>query len=201
MRRLSPALLVWLAACTGYTPPAPPSPRDATPIAASSGTSWDAAIDLLAARNIPIRTLERASGFIATEQLSVGTTDGLAWADCGKFNGQRVGPNSGIYNVLVRGDFTHSSVKATVRWVYRTTKARTYECATSHVWEEGFEAGVKMRAEHALPPPSPVGQGASPPSDLSSGVTGDGRPNNLLLGDVGFRRAIGDMQRKGLILG
>ncbi|MGH9897071.1 MAG: hypothetical protein ACREA0_34765, partial [bacterium] len=55
----------------GYQPPAPPMPRDATEVTASFGRTWDAVIDEFADRNIPIRTIERASGLIATELLSI----------------------------------------------------------------------------------------------------------------------------------
>src|SRR5712691_3823983 len=125
MKRLITACTALVAACSfhGYTPPEPPSPRDATQVDASMGRTWDAVIDLFAARTIPIRTIERVSGIIVTERLSVGREDGLAWADCGKESGfghsaVRISPNYGTYNVLVRGDSMHSSVKTTVRWVH-----------------------------------------------------------------------------------
>jgi hypothetical protein len=118
------------------------------------GRTWDAVIDLFAARTIPIRTIERASGIIVTEQLSVGP-EGLTWADCGKeksVNGTvHLRPNYGTYNVLVREDSTHSSVKVTVRWVYsylgRTMESSVTECSTKHVFERVLEADAKARAE------------------------------------------------------
>ncbi len=66
-------------ACLRYSPPAP---RAATRVGATMGATWDAVIDLFAARNIPIRSIERVSGIIVTDILSVGD-DGPRWADCG----------------------------------------------------------------------------------------------------------------------
>lgn len=110
------------------------------------GRSWDAVIDMFAARNIPIRTIERASGIIATEPLAVGD-EGKDWADCGQNNGTVLSPNFAIYNVLVRGDSASSRIKATVRWTLTTSATESIECSTSHVWERELEAAAKGRAE------------------------------------------------------
>ena len=208
MRRLLAFVLV-CAACNSYRAPLPPAPRDATHVRASAGQTWDAVADLFAARNIPIRTSEPAFGFVATEDLPVGT-EGETWADCGTLNSVHVGPEHAIYNVLVRGDSASSSVKATVRWTYMAAKLGMIECSTSHAWEEAFEADVKAHAERArvardagAPAPG-LAPGTVPPvagSDESSGGAANTRPNKLLLSYEAFRRAMGDMQRKGLILG
>jgi hypothetical protein len=157
MERLATASVVLLSACGGYTRPEPPSPRDATQVNVSMGRTWDAVIDLFAARTIPITTIERVSGIIVTERLSVRSEDGLAWADCGKTSSFMtravpIPPNYGTYNVLVRGDSSRSSVKATVRWVHLDFKhldieSGVIECSTKHVYERALEAGVKDRAE------------------------------------------------------
>src|SRR5689334_6312594 len=80
------SLCLLFVCCSSYEPPPPPEPREATHVDASMGRTWDAVIDQFAARNIPIRTIERASGLIATDQLTVGR-EGYWWADCGKDNG------------------------------------------------------------------------------------------------------------------
>jgi hypothetical protein len=204
MMRHPVAFLLLCVACNSYQAPLPPAPRDATHVSASAWQTWDAVVDLFAARSIPIRTIERASGFVATDELSVGP-EGRKWADCGKLNSVRLGPERAIYNVLVRGDSASSSVKATVRWTYSATKLGTIECSTSHAWEEGFEAEVKADAEggrtgrHAatLSP----GVAPAPGSDGQSRSAANARPNNLLLSFEGFSRAMGDMRRKGMILG
>lgn len=153
MKRVAIVSAALLSSCGGYTPPQPPSPSDATQVNASMGRTWDAVIDLFAARTVPITTIERVSGLIVTERLSVGREDGLAWADCGKTSGfmtatVHIAPNNGTYNVLVRGDSTRSSVKATVRWVHLDYKdGGVIECSTKHVYEQALEDAVKIRAE------------------------------------------------------
>ena len=148
MHRYVAAFLVLLPACYKYQPPPPAEPRDATSVNASMGETWDAVIDLFATRNIPIRTIERASGIIATEGLKVEEEDGAEWADCGKYGNIHYRPTTGIYNVLVRGDSSSSTVRTTVRWSYITPKVNL-DCTSSYVWEQGLEQDVKARAEIA----------------------------------------------------
>jgi hypothetical protein len=147
MHRNLAALLLLLLACVKYQPPPPAQPRDGTHVPASMGQTWDAVIDLFAQRNIPIRTIERASGIIATEGLNVGE-DGKLWADCGKAGRDRLYPNSAIYNVLVRGDSVSSTVRTTVRWSYLGGD-RNLDCTSNYAWELEFEHEVKTRAEAA----------------------------------------------------
>jgi hypothetical protein len=203
------AFVLLCAACNSYRAPLPPAPRDATHVHASAEQTWDAVVDLFAARDIPIRTSEHAFGFVATEDLPVGA-EGRTWADCGTLNSVHVGPEHAIYNVLVRGDSASSSVKATVRWTSMAAKSGMIECSTSHAWEEAFEAEVKAHAEGArvargAAARAPgVARGTVPPvagSDESSGGAANTRPHSLLLTFEPFSRAMGDMQRKGLILG
>ena len=133
---------------------------------ASMGRTWDAVVNQFAARNIPIRTIEKASGLIVTDQLSIGR-EGYRWADCGLTGGgtsnyqkpplpvgssgpapESLGPTHATYNVLVTGDSLESTVKATVRWVYNRK-----ECATNHSWERSLELQVKQTAELNAPIP------------------------------------------------
>lgn len=151
MRRLMSALaLLSLAACTPMRPPAPPVQRAPTDVHASFGATWDAVIDLFAERSIPIRNMERASGFIVTEQLVISDVvmaDSVA--DCGTdIMGTPKFATRGSYNVLVRGDSSASTVKVTARWI-RTESHSTdvTECSTRGVWETAFENDVKRRAE------------------------------------------------------
>ena len=54
---------------------------------------WNAVVDVFSERNIPIKTIDRTSGLIATEQLSVASsTDTGGWADCGTTMGTAVRP-------------------------------------------------------------------------------------------------------------
>jgi hypothetical protein len=135
-------------ACASRTPPQPPIPRAPTTVWASLDGTWDAVIDVFAARNIPIRTIERVSGLIVTDPLTIAGDDGRDWADCGKVNGRVILPDNATYNVLVRGDSVTSTVQTTVRWTRWLEGAPSpVECSTTHVWERDFEEQIKRRAE------------------------------------------------------
>jgi hypothetical protein len=218
MHRFLAAFLVLLPACYRYQPPPPAEPRDATSVNASMGETWDAVIDLFATRNIPIRTIERVSGIIATEGLSVDSADGLKWADCGRVGPRQIHANNAIYNVLVRGDSANSSVRATVRWGRLSLKEGDLECASSYVWERGLEEDVMTRAEAAHRsaqiessperPSAGSAQTASNPArtvgnrdSVSPGPARRTRSNGELLESVSFRLAVQDAVRMKLIAG
>jgi hypothetical protein len=97
-----------------------------------------------------IRTIERVSGIITTDGLRVDPEDGAAWANCGKKGRVRYRPNMAIYNVLLRGDSSQSTVRATVRWSYWTLKDGGLECTGTYVYERDLEALVKSRARAGI---------------------------------------------------
>jgi hypothetical protein len=102
MKRLRVFTVLVAAACA-QTPPGPPTPHSAMEVAASFGRTWDASIDQLAHRTLPIKTIERASGLIATDLLSLDSTF-YSVADCGKDgDGGAFVPSNATFNVLVRG--------------------------------------------------------------------------------------------------
>jgi hypothetical protein len=115
-------------------------------VAASVGRTWDAVIDLFADRNIPIATMERVSGFIATQTLSVGR-EGTEWADCGSFKSTPIVPDHVVYNVRVLGDSSQSTVRVTTRWTQGSKSELPSDCPSKGVWETDFEKAVKARAE------------------------------------------------------
>src|SRR5687768_3540161 len=96
--------------------PQPPPQRAPAQVNASFGKVWDAVIERFADDNIGIRTLERASGFVASEPMNARGT-GALYADCGTYgyHGQ-LAPETAAFNILVRGDSIRSTIKATVRW-------------------------------------------------------------------------------------
>jgi hypothetical protein len=157
-RRTARLLVAITSACaTKNIPPGPPTPHEATEILASRGRTWDVVIEFFADGNIPIRTMDRASGFIATELLGVHSREATAWADCGRkvaggFAPQdatlEIVPTLAIYNVLVRGDSSSSTAKITVRW---SIGAGAGECSTRGRWEVEAEQDIKLRAEAAGP--------------------------------------------------
>ncbi len=122
------------------------APRPPMEVAASVGRTWDAVIDLFADRNIPIATMERVSGFIATQTLSVGR-EGVEWADCGSVMSTPVVPDHAVYNVRVLGDSSQSTVRVTTRWTQSSKSDLSPECPSRGVWETDFEKAVKARAE------------------------------------------------------
>ena len=132
----------------------PPAPaREAKAVGASFGRTWNAVIERFAEDNIPIRTLKRASGFIATEPMTVSALMNAEadWADCGTapFIG-RLYPTAASYSTLVRGDGARSTVTASVRWttaVGSEDYASTRECTTTGNWEAAVEEGIAARAE------------------------------------------------------
>jgi hypothetical protein len=209
MKLLACAACLLLAGCGSYRPPPSPTPREASQVYASVGETWDAVIDLFATRNIPIRTIERASGLIGTDPLSVGA-EGSAWANCGVQNGRVLGPNRAIYNVLVRGDSNEATVRTTVLWT-RVSQDQSTECTSTYIWERGLEMEVKERAELlvrrgvrpvARPTPAPPGQpSAAPPSPVTPAASATIRTADELMNNLGFRRAMTDAQRIGIVTG
>jgi hypothetical protein len=150
MRKL---LIVLLAVCACQpVAPAPPTPRNAVDVSASFGRTWDALIDQFAARNIPIKTIDRSSGFIATDALKTSLADS-SWSDCGKDWMQTViRPTDATYNAVVRGDSSGSNLRVTVRWVangvaHIGSQGSFVECSTRGTWEAEFERLVKAAAE------------------------------------------------------
>ena len=150
--RFAPALLVLALGCT-VTPPKPDIVRTGTSVNASMGRTWDAVIEQFATSNIPIRTIERASGLIATEQLSVPAQYYKGgYYDCGSSLGTPNIAKHAVYNALVRGDSSHATVRVSVKYsgegrdVIAAT-VTSVDCTTQGRWETEFEAAVKAKAE------------------------------------------------------
>lgn len=141
------------AGCSRWAPPAPPAPRGPMEVSAPAAKTWDAVIDVFSARNIPIKTLDRSSGFIAAEQMTVPRVDGRGvaspYADCGVYNRVPQNPTHANYNIRVKGDSTRSTVLVTVLWkdVYDPQLGLTMECTTKGVWEADAEREIKRLAE------------------------------------------------------
>lgn len=172
--RITPwcALLI-AGACAPNRPPGSPVIRDATAVNASFGRTWDAVIDVFAEQNIPIRTMERASGFIAAERTNIAYDTpedpayGEQFADCGTVGRIVLIPGSATYNIVVRGDSTRSTVKVTVKYLNhgvdrtRTTTLIARECATRGVFEsateEALSGALRRDGSAARPSPSTAG--------------------------------------------
>jgi hypothetical protein len=203
------AACVLLAGCSSpaYQPPPRPAPREASHVVASMGQTWNAVIDVLALRNIPIRTFERASGLIVTDELRVGD-EGGAYASCGTVDGKVLPPDRATYNVLVRGDSSQATVRTTVLWS-RTEEPGAADCASSYIWERALETDVKARAERqgrmvaremVQLQKAPPGQPTVEPDPLVTGPPTI-RKADELMENLGFRRAMTDAQRIGIVSG
>lgn len=140
-----------------YTRPASVAPeRSPMVVNAPVDQTWRAVIDHFADSNIPIRTIDRGSGLIATDDLLIQdpTEARLSWADCGSKVGEPVAAEKAVYNVRVResGD-TLSTVQITVRWSAPTVRDAWTDqnvqpvCVTTGTWEEMAERSIKERAE------------------------------------------------------
>ena len=154
MRTTALLLLTLAVVGCGAQAPAPPVPRaDVTVVNASFNRTWDAVIDDFASQNVPIKTIDRTSGIVVAEVLSVAPDVGKQWADCGTDMFRKLAPTSATYNVLVRGDSTKTTVRVTVRWTRvgmargLSTQTVAEECGTKAVWEPEFEARIKAAAE------------------------------------------------------
>lgn len=136
-----------------YSPPGPAPERAARRVAAPFDRTWNAVIDMFAARNIPISTIDKSSGFIATQQLRTGK-EAAPWADCGSDMGIGIVPTNATYNVLVRGDSTASTVRVTVSWAVIVPPSTSpfaatpnYQCVTTGVWEDDAERTIAAAAQ------------------------------------------------------
>jgi hypothetical protein len=150
-RNATPLLATMYLVLSGChpVPPAQVAPRTGTPVAASQAKTWDAVIELFAERNLPIKNMDRASGFIATDPLGVPLEE-QPGVDCGKgIDRLRNLPRTASYSVFVRGDSTSSTVKAAVRWTSRSDDGEKLlvECTTTGQREAVFENQVRARAE------------------------------------------------------
>lgn len=117
--------------------------RPSTPVKASAGRTWDTVVEMFAERNLPIRMMERSSGYIVTDVLSYRALGGNPFFyDCGGAKETPAPATHAIYNVVVRGDSATSSVRMNVRWV-----RNGQPCTSQGGWEYDFEALVKTRAE------------------------------------------------------
>jgi hypothetical protein len=149
------ALILQQGGSCASAPPAAPAQRQPTQVSASFGKTWDAVIDYFAENTVSIRSMDRASGFVAAEPVTSEISPELA--DCGSTLGTPFTANAATYNVLVRGDRTTAKVKATIRFVRVTsgTYGSTIDCSSTGRWESRLEDRVKAQAEgRPIPPPA-----------------------------------------------
>lgn len=140
---------VLLPVFVAKVPPAPlPTSKTPTRVNASSGRTWDAVFDVLAANNISIRITDRLTGSFATNRVDTPNAD-TTWADCGRdAAGRHVSPDWAVFDITVHGDSFHTSLKVAASWSINPRPGLTsLQCATSGVRELLLEKSIKDRAE------------------------------------------------------
>ena len=142
VRRIATVLIALSIGCARVKPPLPREPGVATAVEASRAKTWDALIDVFAEYNLPLRTLERASGYLATDPLPISEIGGAQFSDCGTAGKKPLVADHATYNVRVRGDSVTSIVKANTRYTRKGT-----QCMSRGLWEATLENDVKARAE------------------------------------------------------
>ena len=76
-----------LMGCHQVVPPQPAAPV-MTVVAAPLDTAWDSIVRTMAANGLPIRTIDKASGLLATTDLQLDANQRLAYIDCGTAGGK-----------------------------------------------------------------------------------------------------------------
>jgi hypothetical protein len=137
-------LLVAVLGVITCAPPPTLPPVQPVGISAPFSKTWDAVIDILSEQNIPVKTIDRSSGFAAAELATVDSDTMNHLADCGSQLKKFMVGFTGIarYNVVVRGDSTTSTVKVTAKFV-----SNHGDCSSRNVFENDFQGAVKARAE------------------------------------------------------
>jgi hypothetical protein len=136
--------------CSSATPTPAATPK-ALPVAASQQRTWNAVVGVLSDRNIPVKTMDKGSGFVTAELTGVSRGDFLKLADCGSFTHQALigGVGSGIarYSILVRGDSVASTVKVSAKFTGLPNHGGVTDCTSRGIFEEALSADIKQRAE------------------------------------------------------
>lgn len=121
-----------------------------------------------AERNIPITTIEKASGVIMAELKNglipnrTPATDSKAkdgsikqspplYADCGTRDGVGYDPTGVIYNIRVTGDATKSAAQVNAKYTQDGSGVGNsfFVCSSTGKWESDVQAFIKSRAEGA----------------------------------------------------
>lgn len=160
-RPLASALLLvflLLASCglvATYYPPhaAQPPTREPTRVDAAFERTWAAAVTMLAERDIPIATIDKASGLIASKNVRL-TDAAPDWTDCGHAGKMVLKADYARFTVLVGAlGQQASSVHVTASFEYEAPPAYgVVTCNSRGVWEAEAEAGIKGAAESAGTP-------------------------------------------------
>ena len=134
-------------ACVRYQPPRDYPAPDALSVNASFDRTWGAVIDRFALGNIPIKTIERASGIIVAEPLSVASASSKKYADCGTQGILNPPAQRASYSVRVTGD----SLRSAIRVAASFGSPLDVYCRSKGVFETEFMTAIKAAAEKRSP--------------------------------------------------
>ncbi len=146
-----PVVLLLASACARPIPPQHVAPAEAMVHAAFEPT-WTRAVAFFANNNVPVQTLEKASGLIASQSVDLSDTQRKAWIDCGKMSAFQAGillanlQTHTTFNVFARpmGDSTAIRVNLSVRAermaIGSTTRMESIECTSNGTFERGLMA-------------------------------------------------------------
>lgn len=160
---IHPALVACIAAAVGACakPAPPPEPAAGTPmaIAAPFDRTWQASVDVLAGRHLPIQTMDRATGRIVVNAVRVNPAGAVAelgatahpWADCGSVEHQYYQPNTASYAVHVRTDGGASTVALAVTFSAANSGSPARPCTSKGVLEAELGKEIKEHAERRSP--------------------------------------------------
>jgi len=105
---------------------------------------WDAVIEALAVRNIPIDTLDKASGFICTKR----TNFQNSYADCGSspFDDRKTGERFGSFKIVVR---ELSAIKCSLKITANYNSApKNIKCNSTGEMEQWFYETLNHKLVH-----------------------------------------------------
>ena len=144
------ARLAFLLVAFACAPPGRYAPLQPKGIDASFGKTWDALIEVLAERNLPVRAIDRSSGFVSAEVGPVRSEEFDEVTDCGGVVRQVLAGTASEnmtarYSVLVRGDSVKSTIKVSAKFIKAGDAPR--ECPSRNVFERELQSEVKSRAE------------------------------------------------------
>jgi hypothetical protein len=137
------ALLITTSACASL--PSQSVPAD-IPVNASFDKTWAAVVDWFGQSSVPIKSMDRSSGRIRAEETGLATRN-RPYATCSRTGIAIVPPQRATFDVLVKGDSSHSSVVVASDWIGYNSKGQRLSCVTTGKWEQEFESAVKDEAE------------------------------------------------------
>lgn len=145
------AVLIGAAGCSSPepVPPAPAPAVRASFVSATFDLTWNAAIDHFAAMSMQLAVVDRASGRLVTDRITVTPPEASEAADCGARGLQEREPylaDSVVYSVVVEDEGRSSTVAVTASWSTSDPRA-TFSCETKGVLEPEMQEAIRLAAE------------------------------------------------------